>query len=98
MGKLATKQKVTLTLNRDIYRRTRELLTKLPGVPSVSSVVDQLLDQFVTTMGPIIDDVFSTDPDTQISALTRLYGDMALDLAGAIRAVQASSEKQKEGT
>lgn len=48
------KQKVTLSLDTEIYERTREMLRKTPGSPSVSSLVDQLLDQFTLTMGPAL--------------------------------------------
>lgn len=46
------KQKVTLSLDSEIYQRTRDALTKIPGKPSVSSLVDELLDSFAKTVVP----------------------------------------------
>lgn len=45
------KQKVTLSLNSDIYKRTKDFLALLPGKPSVSSLVDDVLEQFLTRFG-----------------------------------------------
>ena len=48
------KQKVTLSLDPIIYQRTKDSLQLLPGKPSVSSLVDELLDGFTKTLsGPI---------------------------------------------
>jgi hypothetical protein len=44
------KQKVTLTLDSEIYQRTREILRDIPGNPSVSGLVDELLDGFTKTL------------------------------------------------
>jgi hypothetical protein len=103
MGALANKQKVTLTLNKDIYKRTRELVDNLPGKPSVSSLVDDLLDQFVTTMQPAFREVlFSKEAAVQAEALKRVHGElvtlMGLELAGTIRVVEVNSKKEESGT
>jgi hypothetical protein len=48
------KQKVTLSLDPEIYRLTREMLKDIPGTPSVSSLVDDLLRGFTATLqGPL---------------------------------------------
>jgi hypothetical protein len=44
------KQKVTLTLDSEIYQLTREMLRDIPGNPSVSGLVDELLDGFTKTL------------------------------------------------
>ncbi len=44
------KQKVTLSLDSQIYQRTREILKDIPGNPSVSGLIDELLDGFTKTL------------------------------------------------
>ncbi len=48
------KQKVTLSLDTEIYERTKQALKGLAGKPSVSSLVDQLLDEFTRTTAPAL--------------------------------------------
>jgi hypothetical protein len=72
------KQKVTLSLDPDIYRRTRETLDTLPGTPSVSALVDELLDGFTKTAGPALAAVSRGVPPKD--ALTQIFAAAAAEL------------------
>ena len=66
------KQKVTLSLDPEIYQRTRDALSILPGTPSISALVDQLLDGFATTVAPALSAV--ARGESQQQAMTHLFG------------------------
>lgn len=101
-GNLKTKQKVTLTLDSKVYAATRELLVDLPGKPSVSSLVDELLGGFVVSMGPIFREMLSGDTAAQVAALKRFHGEtsttLGLELAGTVRAIEAKAKKGESST
>ncbi len=96
-GVLKNKQKVTLTLNKEVYARAREFVNGLPGNPSVSSLVDEVLDAFLVGVSPMFDALKVGDPASQIETLKRLYGEsstaMGLDFADTIRAIEADAKK-----
>lgn len=96
-GVLKHKQKVTLTLNKEVYARAREFVNGLPGNPSVSSLVDEVLDAYLTGTAPLMDAVKSGDEAAQIETLKRLYGEMStalgLEFGDTIRAMEAQAKK-----
>ncbi len=89
--------RATFTIDPDIYKETRKLVSHVPKL-SVSALVELLLSQFVDRMGPILEAAQSGDPASQIEAFRRFHGDMQADLAieftDMIRMIKAKGEKQ----
>lgn len=83
------KQKVTLSLDSEIYQRTREALAQLPGKPSISSLVDQFLDGFSRNVAPSLA-LFSQGSMTYEGAENKMTGDV---LADFIRILSEEDEK-----
>lgn len=69
------KQKVTLSLDGATYQKVRALLSRIPGKPSVSALVDDLFGQFVGAVGPVLDEV-EADPASQARALLAFHGNI----------------------
>lgn len=90
---------VALTLDPDVRRAADDLLAKLPTKVSLSALVDELLEGFVTQVGPLLDDLLEADPSTRITAMHamtgRLLGVLGAELAETVRAIE-STEVRKE--
>lgn len=90
------KQKVTLSLDGDAYRRLRALLARIPGKPSVSSLVDDLFRGFVATVGPVVDEI-EGDPAQTARALVAFHGELVRQASVGLDQVVRSIEAEEAG-
>ncbi len=94
---MATKRGVNLRLTDDHYEAARELLSKLPGKPSVSSVVDVMLRDFVVRMGPLLQMVATSSPLDRVQAVKHVQAEVmsmvSLEFADTVRTLQQEGEK-----
>lgn len=99
MAQRVHRKPVTLTLDPDVRQAADQLLAKLPVKVSLSSLVNELLEEFVVNVGPVLDDVVNADPNQRVAALHsmtgRLVGNMGEQLALTTRAIQ-EQESRKE--
>lgn len=65
---------VSLTLDPEIRAAADELLAQLPGRMSLSELVDELLGEFVTTVGPMVKQVVEASPLDRVNTLHQLAG------------------------
>lgn len=72
---------VSLTLDPEIRARAMALLQDLPGKPSFSQLVDELVAEFVTRVGPMVEQMKAATEGHDVSeAVKRLLGDQMLAL------------------
>lgn len=74
--RMATKKPVNLSLNKDNYEALREILSKMPGNPSVSSLVDEFIHDFVVEVGPRLETLVSASPKDRVQTLKGLRADL----------------------
>lgn len=72
------KPKVTLTLDPEVRAAADQLLSELPGKMSLSALVDELLREFVTTVGPMVKQVIEASPLDRVNTLHQLAGQQML--------------------
>ena len=81
---------MTLTLDPDVRAAADELLAQLPTRMSLSSLVDELLREFVTTVGPMVAKVTEASPLDRVRVMHELAGQQMLrfgqEYAEAVRA------------
>ena len=89
---------VTLTLDPDIRARVQQVLENMPGKPSLSQLVDELLDEFTTTMGPVFERLKeatgSADP---AELMRRVLGDQMLELGAEAGKINEALKSLPQG-
>lgn len=86
---------VTLTLDADVRAAADELLAQLPTRVSLSSLVEQLLREFVATVGPVLGQLDDASPADRVRILHELGGTQVLRVAEALgEAVTAAKGSQ----
>lgn len=73
---VVARQRVNLSLDRDTYLAARSILAKLSGGPNISSLVDELLGNFVSTTGPAIDAAHIADGQASLMLLQSQFIEM----------------------
>ena len=72
---------VTLTLDPDIRASVQKVLENMPGKPSLSQLVDELLEEFVESMGPVFEQLKAATSGTDSAEIMRrVLGDQFLAL------------------
>lgn len=93
------KQKVTLSLDGATYQKVRALLSRIPGKPSVSALVDDLFGQFVGAVGPVLDEV-EADPASQARALLAFHGNIvresSVELDQLLRELDTQGKEERQ--
>lgn len=91
------KPKVTLTLDPEVRAAADQLLTELPGKMSLSALVDELLRDFVTTVGPMVKQVIEASPLDRVNTLHQLAGQQMLsfgeEVAKTVHLAQLLADK-----
>jgi len=82
-----SKQKVTLTLDPEIYRRFRTMAERIPGKVSLSALVDQQLAWMLRVVEPLMDQL-EAEPDRakQYGMIRAFFGGTLLETAADIEA------------
>lgn len=99
MAQRVHRKPVTLTLDPDVRQAADQLLAKLPVKVSLSSLVNELLEEFVVTVGPSLDEVMNAEPAERVSALHsmtgRLVGSVGVQLAEITRAIEEKGNREE---
>lgn len=94
---MTAKRRINLSLTADHYEAARELLSKLPGRPSVSGLVDMMLRDFVLQMGPHLEAIASASPLERLQVVKHINAEMlakvSLEFADTVRTLQQEQEK-----
>jgi tagatose-1,6-bisphosphate aldolase len=94
---MATKRAVNLSLTSDHYEAVRELLAKLPGKPSVSGLVDEMLRDFAVHVGPHLERLASVSAVDRVQAVKQIHADMigtvSVHYVDTVRTLQQEGEK-----
>jgi hypothetical protein len=97
--RMATKRAVNLSLTSDYYEAVRELLAKMPGKPSVSSLVDDMLRDFVVHVGPHLEQIVAVSPLERVQAVKHIHAELLGTVSGhfvdTVRTLQQEGEKGK---
>lgn len=93
----ATKQKVTLSLNSEIYVEARRVLDLLPGSSSLSGLIDDMLELFVTEYGPKVAGFTSTDVNIRVNTLREFHSEQISKASGEFEEI-IRKEKEKVGS
>lgn len=81
MAQRRNRPTVTLTLDPEIRARAVALLEQMPGKPSFSQLVDELVEEFVELVGPLVEQMkAATAGQDPAEAVRRLLGDQMLAL------------------
>ena len=96
MAQARSRPPVTLTLDPDIKARAQALLKELPGKPSFSQLVDELLEDFVDTMEPMIRQMKESAGGDPAAVVRQLLGEQMLKFADDIREAPGLVEKYME--
>lgn len=94
------RQKVTLMIDSQVYRKVRKVVDQVPAV-SVSDLVSELLDAVIEDMAPLIVELLNAKNHTQrVAILERQYahqsGQLALEFARNYHELLSSIEEDEE--
>lgn len=96
---MGTKRAVNLSLTSDHYEAVRELLAKLPGKPTVSSLVDEMLRDFAVHVGPHLEQIASVSPLERVQAVKQVHaellGTVSFKFVDTVRTIQQEKEEAK---
>ncbi len=87
---VVARQRVNLSLDRDTYLAARSILAKLPGGPNISAVVDGMLGNFVSTIGPVVDAAHVADGQASLMLLQSQFIELMAAGAGELREIEKS--------
>lgn len=83
-------------MNGEIYDAARELLVQIPGRPSISGLVDEMLERFVAQFGRVAVELVNADDATRARLMRRFHGDasveLSLEFAEMIRTLEQKGE------
>ncbi len=82
------KHRVNLNLDEDVYQRARTLLDKFPGRLSVSALVSDLLEEFVTRMEPVIEDGLAGQIASAVGRLQVMNANDQVEIATGLLEMQ----------
>ena len=93
MAQARKRPSVTLTLDPEIRARAMALLDQMPGKPSFSQLVDELVQDFVETMEPMLAEIKASAGGNPMSVVRQLLGEQMLKFADEIRDAPATVEE-----
>lgn len=99
MAQQRHRKPVTLTLEPTVRQAADQLLAQLPVKLSLSSLVNELLSEWVVNVGPFVAEAMTGDAADRIAAMHRITGQaverMGQGMADATRAIE-EQENRKE--
>lgn len=80
MAQKRKRPSVTLTLDPEIRAEAQRLLEAMPGKPSLSQLIDELLGGFIESVGPILEQMKAATAGIDADAVRRVLGEQMLAL------------------